>query len=302
MKISTRRTQGIQSGKDSARPRRKPAAPQKKSQKVSRSRISLQRIFYYARWAVKLGCAALIVLSIIWIGVKAYHSEIFRVGNIAVYGCRELNPRTVEQIVRDNIPANILDINLEQLKKTLEQVQWIKQVEIRRVLPSGLIIRVQERTPSVVLEMDGQLMIADSNGILLDKYDPRYGKLDVPVFRGIVGKDADSYRSCQQENSDRIRNALNMLAEIGAGETQYLKKISEVDISDQGNLKIMLVDDTAEISLGNRDYFKRLQTLMTSPQYQMLKKDARVLVKVDLRSKTEITYGFAHNVSESPSK
>ena len=62
----------------------------------------------------------------------------------------------------------------------------------------------------------------------------------------------------------RIRQGLVMLSQIESGLPHSTQKISEVDISDPENLKILLVDDTAEVYLGEKDYLKRFSTLMSN--------------------------------------
>ena len=139
--------------------------------------------------------------------------------------------------------------------------------------------------------MHGELYLADNDGILLDKYNPRYGRLDVPVFRGILGKDFKTYRQYQEENSARIRHAVDMLSEIESGSPAYTRRISEIDISDRNNLKIFLVDDTAEIWLGGEDYLKRFQAFMDEfGYYEKLKKKNIAITEVDLRFEYQIIY------------
>jgi len=137
--------------------------------------------------------------------VFAYTSNQFSLRTITFYGCKQLDARSLESIIRHEFPENVLRINLKQLRNRLEQETWVESVEVSRVLPSDLVLYVEERIPSVILEMSGELMLADSNGILLDRYDPKYGKLDVPVFKGVLGEDFESYRLYQEENSRRIR-------------------------------------------------------------------------------------------------
>lgn len=290
MKINTKNTRDMQGRKNSQPARRKAPARKHVPQKISRSRVSKQQILSSLRWICILGGIVLAAVLIASIWNHTLNSERFHVRNIAIYGCKQVNPERVEQIVQNHIPENILDIDLAQLKEQIEAFKWIRQVEIRRVLPSGLIIKVRERVPSVILEMHGELMIADNDGILLDRYERRYGKLDVPVLKGVVGKDTRSYESYQQENSARIRNALNMLDEIASEAPSYIQKISEVDISDRNNLKIMLVDDTIEIYLGNRDYLNRLRAFMKSGKYPELKRKNMPIAVVDLRFDDRIIY------------
>jgi cell division protein FtsQ len=301
MKISTGKTGEIPRGKSSMHVRRHIQGRRKAQQKVRKVRISGRRILSTLRILGKVAGISVIASAILFIGESVYHSEIFQVQNIAIYGCKEVDPAMLERIVRDNARGNILDVELDRLKEKLEEVKWIRQVEIRRVLPSGLVILVRERIPSVILEIEGHLMIADEEGVLLDKYTPQYGKLDVPVFRGVVGKDPAAYSSYQALNSTNIRRALDILSEIESAAPQYARKISEVDIADPDNLKIMLVDDATEIYLGKEDYVKRFCALMTSSQYQEYKRKNVDIATVDLRFKG-IIYCFNRPVAGSPGK
>ena len=212
--------------------------------------------------------------------------------HVTFYGCKELNPKQLEVIIRQDFPANILRIDLEQLKKRLEKETWIKAVEIRRVLPSDLIIYVQERTPSVILELHGELMVADKDGIMLGQYDPRFGKLDVPVFKGVLGERCRRLSGCIRK---RIRRESGRDSQCcrksNPDRRSATQKISEVDISDPENLKILLVDDTAEVYLGEKDYLKRFQTLMNNlGEYQELKDQNNEIESIDLRFDGQIVY------------
>jgi cell division protein FtsQ len=251
----------------------------------------------------KIGAFLLMIALLLSIFVYAYTSEKFNLRKVTFYGCSEMNPGRLEKIIRKDFPANVLRIDLRRLKERLEKETWVQQVEIRRILPSDLVIYVQERLPSVILEMHGELMIADRDGRMLDKYEPRYGRLDVPVFKGVLGKDTENYGMYQEENSARIRQALAMLSEIESGCPRHSRNISEVDISDRNNLKILLVDETAEIYLGEKDYQKRFCTLMNNlGQYQELKNQYTEIPSVDMRFDGQIVYRLGRPDTKYPEK
>jgi hypothetical protein len=86
-----------------------------------------------------------------------------------------------------------------------------------------------------------------------------------------------------------------MLSEIEAGLPTYTQKISEVDISDPENLKIILVDDTAEVYLGGGDYLTRFRTFMNNQgEYQKLKSQFSEFASIDMRYKDQIVYTPRH--------
>jgi cell division septal protein FtsQ len=231
------------------------------------------------------------MLTVVSLIKLSFTSERFKVQNINFVGCKQSRPDVLERVIRQNTPANILQINLKELRGRLEQEPWIERAEIRRILPSRLIIYVGERTPGVLLELHGELMLADKNGILLDRYEAKYGKLDVPVFKGLMGRNAQEYRVNQAENSTRVTIGSRMLEELDYGSPAFTRSISEVDLADKNNVKVLLVDDSAEVSLGDRDFLKRFRTLIANmAQYQDLKSQYNEIVSIDLRFDGRIIY------------
>jgi cell division septal protein FtsQ len=265
---------------------RKKVTPQiRKSYLVNR--LLLKGLKVLAQAAVCLAAAALPI----YVGFNAWSSDRFTLQTIHFYGCRHLDTASLEASIRGEFPQHILRIDLKQLRDRIEKETWVRRAEIRRILPSELAIYVQERVPLVIMELRNELMLTDEDGILLDRYDPHYGKLDVPVFKGLLGDNPEGYRLYQEENSARIREGLKMLAELESGSQEYTRSISEVDLSDRSNLRAMLVDDTAEISFGDHDFLKRFNKLMANMnQYRDLKTQYGEFASVDLRFEDQIAY------------
>jgi cell division protein FtsQ len=285
-----REIQNAKAASSSEQPRR---ARKKAAQKIGKAPSANRRLRSAFKMAAKFSIVLLAIFFLASIFVYAFTSERFKVHSVVFHGCKQAKPKQLETMIRRDFPENILRIDLHRLKARLEKEPWIRKVEIRRILPSDLIIYVQERSPSAILELDGALMLADNEGSLLDAYDPQYGKLNVPVLKGFVGKDAAGYQLNFQENAARIRQALDMLSEIGSGSAEYVSKISEVDISDPNNLKIFLVDDSAEVYLGEKDYLKRFQNLIDNLNvyYEKVKSQNNDIAwVVDLRHVGKIVY------------
>ena len=263
----------------------------KAHQKLGKGPITGRRYVSALRTLGKVGSFLLLVSLVLAIFIYADTSGKFDLSDVAFYGCKEVDSKQLEEIIRNDFPANILRIDLPQLKSRLEKETWVKQAEIRRVLPSKLAIYIQERIPSIILEIQNDLMIADKDGIILGRYASKFGKLDVPVFRGVLGEDAENYRLYQEENTARIQQAVLMLSELESGPSNYTKKISEVDISDPKNLKIMLVDDTAEVYLGGENFLERFTTFMRNrDEYEKLKNQYEEFASIDLRFEDQIIY------------
>jgi cell division septal protein FtsQ len=292
MDIRINKTREIQSKKSA--PESTHRARKKIVQKINKRPITTRRFFSAIKAFAKVAGVFLIVSFMFSIFVYALTSGRFNLQAITFHGCKQSDPKQLEKIIRRDFPANILRIDLQHLENRLKKDPWIRNAEIRRILPSGLVIYVQERSPSAILELNGELMLADSDGTLLDTCDPRYGKMDAPVIKGFLGEDAEDYRRNYKENAARVRQAQDMLSEIESGLPSYTQKISEVDISDPNNLKILLVDDCAVIYLGDKDYLERFRKLMDHmASYQEVKNQYNNDIEwVELRIAGKIVYHY----------
>jgi len=273
---------------EAAIPPDRPVARKKTNQKLPRNRHLVARILAVFKWTAVTVAVILLAAAVLYAYRYVRTTEMLALHHITVDGCRHLKPGKLEALIRQEFPRNILRLDLDQLRTRLEREPWIRSVEMRRMLPATLQIRILERTPSVIAEIGGELALLDSEGIFLDRYNPSYGKFDVPIFRGLQGDTAEAYAALQQENTARVRLGVQILTELESGSAEYTRALSEVDLSDPGNVRVLLVDDTAEISVGDRDFLKRFQDFLA--QYPKAKAQYGEMISVDLRFYPQIVY------------
>jgi len=291
MEIRTNRTRVEPSADIAPAPDKSRYLRRKTTQKLRKSHYTSRRLRLILKVAGGIVVFVLISSMLASIFRYAYTSDRFSLQIVNISGCKYADSKALEKIIRKEFPRNILQIDLGKLRDRLAQETWIQNVDIRRVLPSKLAIEVYERIPVAILELQGQMMLADSDGILLDKNDPKYGKLDFPVFRGFMGETPDEYRQNQEENSNRIRRGLQFLSDLDSADPIYTRNISEVDLSDAENLKVLLVNDTAEVFLGDKDFLARFRALMTNmSRYQDLRAQNYDIAEIDLRFEGQIVY------------
>jgi cell division protein FtsQ len=53
----------------------------------------------------------------------------------------------IEQVLPATLRGNFFSINLETVRVTLEQLPWVRKVEVRRIWPSRLEVKVEEHKP-----------------------------------------------------------------------------------------------------------------------------------------------------------
>ena len=296
MKIITsinREVHGKEKPPDKKPTRRKHASNQK-------PRLSMRnRIVAVFRFLGKVSAPALLLIFILISGIFALSSEAFNLRDIRVSGCLHQNAKSLEDIIREEFPANVLRINLDMARQRLENETWVKRVEVHRVLPSSLVLRIEEREPVVLMELGGSQMMADGEGVLLGAYTREFGKIDSPIFRGLEGGDPKTYKEHSRENSGRIRSGIAMLTEIAAEMPREVLNISEIDLSELNNIKIILDNDPVEICLGSENYLKRFSGFVGDPgkKYHELKNQGIQVAQIDLSNDGQIVYKSLEAVS-----
>jgi cell division protein FtsQ len=79
----------------------------------------------------------------------------------------------------------ILHVDLDSLRRRVEQVGWVKSARVVRLLPDTMVIAVTQRPTFAVWEHDGHAMVIDDTGHAIPEADPaRFASLPLVVGDG----------------------------------------------------------------------------------------------------------------------
>ncbi len=81
----------------------------------------------------------------------------------------------------------ILGLDLEELRMDIKKQSWVKDAEVRRVLPSNIKITIDERKPIAIWQLGKKFNLIDSDGVVLTEVDSP----DVLPFPLIIGEGAN---------------------------------------------------------------------------------------------------------------
>ena len=82
---------------------------------------------------------------------------------------------------------NIFDVSIDDVKRKLEQIAWIKSASVQRKLPNKISVRVAERVPIAIYQFNYKLHLLDVDGKVLE--NDGIGNFDnLPI---IVGEGAE---------------------------------------------------------------------------------------------------------------
>ena len=203
--------------------------------------------------------------------------------SILMDGVKHSSRQRIAREFANDFGRSIYNIPIAERRRRLLAIGWIKEARVARVWPNQLRIEVVEREPIAFLELpaDGddkqRPSLIDADGVIMGQEKPE--KFDLPVLTGISSK------LTLDDRKLRVRRLMKVLEE--AGDTA--SRISEVDIADPDNLRVMLQmkDRAVNLILGDRHFGSRLARFI--PYFEDVNRKAPDAASFDLRLEDRIT-------------
>ncbi len=180
------------------------------------------------------------------------------------YVLRDLDVKSTGRLPAANIceyghlsaGQNLFAINLDETRRALEKVPVIKSVELQRVLPDALIVRVKERVPVARLGADDRInhFAVDGEGFVLG---PSSRSVALPVITGLT--DPGILPGSQVTNA-LLSDALLTLDTCDAAGLSPIVRISSLDISNPEYLTLYLANNM-RVLMARTDVRRRLGDL-----------------------------------------
>lgn len=181
--------------------------------------------------------------------------DYFRADAITVEGVSRLSEKAILEAAELDPGDNILSVNLAVVRKRLVAEPWIKSADIRRELPSRLIIRIDEHKPLAVLDV-GRCFLIDTAGEIFKEADPSEMS-DIPIIAGIDYVDW----KCPENPETKIYSAvmavletLEMYRNVFPGQA-----VEEVHVDREMGLTLRARGPVATIHLGYGQYPRKVR-------------------------------------------
>jgi cell division protein FtsQ len=215
------------------------------------------------RWRLWMGIAMLTVCGVstaiagLQVRQFAMSSPRFRLsrehpGSLTVEGLRYTSRAKVQRVFANDFARSIFGIPLAERRRRLLAIDWVEDASVSRIWPDRVVVRLRERKPVAFVWVRSGILLIDAAGVLLDQ--PAQAQFAFPVLRGIRDDEPESRRR------DRVRAFLELQRDMGP----LLKDISEINVSDPDNLRVVAhVDNrTLELTLGNDRFARRYRNFI----------------------------------------
>jgi cell division protein FtsQ len=243
--------------------------------------------------------AALVILALVGAagaGLYDYgkHSWRFRIDSsdqIEVTGAEHVSRAQIMEAMGGDIGRNIFFVPLGQRQQQLEQIPWVESASVMRFVPNRLRIEIHERTPVAFVRIGPHLSLIDAGGMLMEMTPGSKRKYSFPAIAGMNAGEPLSTRAA------RMKNYNNLVRELDSGGAHYSQELSEVDLSDPEDVKVLAADSNGEVlvHLGSGNYLQRYKTYVTHVQQWRqqfdklesvdLRYDGQIIVNPDLEGK-----------------
>lgn len=109
----------------------------------------------------------------------------FRLSTVHVQGASEMATPDIIRAAGVYKDAPLLGMDLEALRGRVEQVGWVEEARVVRLLPDTLMISVKERRQLAVWQHNGRSVVIDDKGQRIPEADPaRFATLPLVVGAG----------------------------------------------------------------------------------------------------------------------
>jgi len=228
---------------------------------------------------------ALVVFAILGAaGLSVYrygkHSWRFRIDSsdqIEVSGAQHVAHAQIMEAMGGDIGRNIFFVPLAQRKQQLEQIPWVESASVMRFVPNRLRIEIHERTPVAFARIGSRISLIDAGGTLMEIAPGGKHKYSFAVITGMNAGEPLSMRAA------RMKSYNELVRELDSSGAHYSQELSEVDLSDPEDVKVLAADANGEalVHLGSGNYLQRYKTYVT--HVQQWRQQFEKLESVDLR-------------------
>jgi len=166
-----------------------------------------------------------------------------------------ITDREIEQLVRKSVPEGVLRADLRRIRTELLQHDYIRQAQVRRLLPDTLSLQVTERVPVALARLtDGTVKCVDEDGTLFGTAALLSGGQSPPLLRGLM----EDIEGGTDVNRRLLADYQKLLADLDRLEPPLSRAVDEVLPSETDGIRVILANSDTTVFLGTEDYRRRL--------------------------------------------
>lgn len=174
-------------------------------------------------------------------------SPYFQLERVDVVGLMHLTKEEINSSVSSPMGTPLLKLDIDAIRKRVELNPWVRKATVLRIFPGTIRIELEERIPTVMVNLD-KLYYIDDKGEIFKRVEPD-DKLLFPVFTGIQKDSPALYGS-------HIRQGLRIIEMV-----KFLGDLSEIHIDLGKGFTLFTENGLTQIEMGSEDLPERAHRL-----------------------------------------
>jgi cell division septal protein FtsQ len=207
----------------------------------------------------------LAILSVLgFLTFKGYQtvtaSSFFDMKKVETRGLSRVLREDIERIVRLRTESNgVWNAELEQIKADVEKLNFVKTAVVSRILPDGILVKVDERVPRALVRLNSGDFWVDDDAVMVGTL----GKKEIRPPFVLTGWDEAKTEKAQNDNRERVKLFLKIQEELKS--FGFEKRVTAINLNDLQDAQVFVENSgqTTSVLLGKEDYGKRLQRALT---------------------------------------
>ncbi|GEM_PF-2390246 len=215
-----------------------------------RQRISTKRKSFFSSKQILLFIFFFIFIGLFSYGLVSLKNftikwDFLKIRDVKVHAKSKEIKNEIEVKMRNNLFGSILYTDTGKMKEFIMRNPYIKDVKIKKVLPSTIEVFVEERK-GIAIAKDSKFYILDESGEII-KETEEIGSL--PLIKGV-----------SLDNKIAMGIAISFVREMKS--LGYGKYLGEVDFSNPFNVKVKIKDSSVKVYLGESDFIDKFQRFL----------------------------------------
>lgn len=182
----------------------------------------------------------------------------FKLENVIIEGQQNVDEPTILKVLNAKKGSSIFALNLDGIRNNLKNNKWIKEVYVSRRLPNTIYIKLFEREPIAIWQINNQLFLIDEEGYEISKNIEPF-----PHLLHVVGEGANIYASKLVNELQKYPAIINKtLSAVRCGDRRW-------DLNLKGEINIKLPAKNFEEALKYIDALNKANKLFNQ-NYKIL--------------------------------
>jgi len=151
---------------------------------------------------------------------------------IDVNGNHIIAREEIQKLFVHDRDRSVLRIPLEARRTQIQEIPWVEEASVQRILPNRLRVEITERTPVAFFRNGGELTLIDGHGVLLER--PEGEDFHFPIVTGM------SENLARDEREKRMQVYQEFMKNIDLVKPGSSDRVSEADLGNPRDLCAVL--------------------------------------------------------------